>query len=113
VARRHAGTINRRYLAPPAALLAVIIGMLAGIAGLAGLAAGAAGSWPRIATAGFGVPLLYLAGLLAVAGRAARGRPAAVTLRLPAVLAVMHMCWGAGFLTSPASLVPDSARSAG
>ena len=39
-------------------------------------------------TAGLSVPLLYLAGLLAVAGRAARGRPAAVTLRLPAVLAV-------------------------
>ena len=112
VARQHAGTINRRYLAPPAALLAVTIGLLAGIAGLAGLAAGAAGSWPLIVTAGFSVPLLYLAGLLAVAGRAARGRPAAVTLRLPAVLAVMHMCWGAGFLTSPASLVPDSARSA-
>jgi succinoglycan biosynthesis protein ExoA len=113
VARQHAGTINRRYLAPPAALLAVTIGMLAGIAGLAGLTAGAAGSWPLIVTAGFGVPLLYLVGLLAVAGRVARGRPAAVTLRLPAVLAVMHMCWGAGFLTSPASLVPDSARSAG
>ena len=113
VARQHAGTINRRYLAPPAALLAVTIGMLTGIAGLAGLAAGAAGSWPLIVTAGFGVPLLYLAGLLAVAARAARGQLAAVTLRLPAVLAVMHMCWGAGFLTSPASLVPDSARSAG
>jgi hypothetical protein len=27
-----------------------------------------------------------------------------VRVRVPAVLAVMHMCWGAGFLTSPRRL---------
>jgi succinoglycan biosynthesis protein ExoA len=104
VARQHAGTINRRYLAPPAAVLAIVAGTLAGLAGLAGLAAGAAGPWPVIAIAGFAVPLLYLAGILAVTGLAARGLPARVTIRLPLVLAAMHVCWGAGFLTSPASL---------
>jgi len=109
VARQHTGTISRRYLAPPAALLAVAAGTLAGLAGLTGLAAGGTG-WPLIAAAGFAVPLLYLTGLVAVAGRAARGRPAGVTMRLPVVLAVMHMCWGAGFITSPASLVPGNAR---
>jgi hypothetical protein len=31
-----------------------------------------------------------------------------VAVRLPLVLAVMHICWGAGFLTSPASLVPGA-----
>jgi glycosyltransferase involved in cell wall biosynthesis len=110
VARQHAGTINRRYLAPPAAALAVAAGTLAGLAGLAGLAAGHAGSWPLIGTAGFAVPLLYLAGLLAVTSRAARSLPGRVTIRLPVVMAVMHMCWGAGFLTSPASLVPGNGR---
>ncbi len=112
VARQHAGTINARYLAPPAAVLAVAAGTLAGVAGLAGLAAGR-GGWALIAAAGFAVPLLYLAGLLAVAARAARGLPARVTVRLPVVLAVMHMCWGSGFLTSPASLIPGNARQDG
>jgi succinoglycan biosynthesis protein ExoA len=113
VARQHAGTINPRYLAPPAAALAVAAGTLAGLAGLAGLAAGGTGGWPPIATAGFAVPLLYLAGILAVTGRAARGLPARVAVRLPVVLTVMHMCWGAGFLTSPASLIPSTARPGG
>jgi hypothetical protein len=27
-----------------------------------------------------------------------------VRVRVPAVLAAMHMCWGAGFLTSPRRL---------
>jgi GT2 family glycosyltransferase len=114
VSRQHAGTINLRYLAPPVALLAIVAGTLAGLAGLAGLtglagfAGGAAGSWPAFATTGFAVPLLYLAGILAVACRAARGRPARVAMRIPLVLAVMHVCWGAGFLTSPVGLVPGS-----
>src|ERR1022692_595173 len=47
VARQHTGTINRRYLAPPAAVLAIAAGTLAGLAGLAGLAAGA-GGWAMI-----------------------------------------------------------------
>ena len=109
VARQHAGTINRRYLAPPAAVLAIAAGTLAGLAGLAGLAAGVTGSWPAVATAGFAVPLVYLAGILAVTGMAARGRPARVTIRLPLVLAAMHVCWGTGFLTSPASLLTSPA----
>ena len=104
VARQHAGTINRRYLAPPAAVVVIAAGTLAGLAGVAGLASGAAGSWPAIATAGFAVPLLYLAGILAVTAMAARGLRARATVRLPLVLTTMHMCWGVGFLTSPASL---------
>ena len=43
VGRQHPGTINLRYLAPPAAVTAVIAaGTLAGLAGVAALAAGAA-----------------------------------------------------------------------
>jgi succinoglycan biosynthesis protein ExoA len=103
VARQHTGTINWRYLAPPAAVLAIAAGTLAG---LAGLAAGA-GGWAVIATAGFAVPLIYLAGILAVTAMAARGLPARVAIRLPLVLATMHVCWGTGFLTSPASLGND------
>jgi succinoglycan biosynthesis protein ExoA len=111
VARQHAGTINYRYLAPPAAVAAVATGLLAGIAGLASLAAGA-GTWATVlASAGFAVPLLYLAGIAAVSALAARRLPAGVAARLPLVLATMHMSWGSGFLTSPARLVPAPSPS--
>ncbi|MGD0687922.1 MAG: glycosyltransferase family 2 protein [Streptosporangiaceae bacterium] len=108
VARQHPGTISWRYLTPPMAVLAIAAGTLAGLAGLGGLASGAAAGWALIATAGFAVPFLYLAGIVAVSGRAARALPARAAIRLPLVLAVMHICWGAGFLTSPASLVPGA-----
>jgi succinoglycan biosynthesis protein ExoA len=106
VARQHAGTINLRYLAPPVVTLAMTAGTLAGVAGLAALAGGASGPWPVAGLAGFAAPVLYTAGLLAVTGRAARRLSPRVAARLPLVLATMHLSWGAGFLTSPRSLVP-------
>jgi succinoglycan biosynthesis protein ExoA len=106
VTRQHTGTVNLRYLAPPAAAAAITVGSLAGVAGLAALASGAGGWWPVVATAGFSAPLLYGAGILAVTARAARQLPPRVAVRLPLVLATMHMSWGAGFLTSPRRLVP-------
>jgi succinoglycan biosynthesis protein ExoA len=112
VARRHAGTINLRYLAPPLAVSGVAAGTLAGLAGLAGVAAGAAGSWPPLLTIGFCLPLGYGAAVLAIAARAARELPAPVVVRLPLVLATMHMCWGSGFITSPRSLVPADRAAA-
>ena len=107
VARQHAGTINPRYLAPPAAVVVMVLGVLAGIAGLAGLLGGATGIWPAILTCGFAIPVLYAAGVIAVAVMAARHLRLGVAARLPAVLAAMHIAWGAGFLTSPRSLMPD------
>jgi hypothetical protein len=106
VARQHTGTINLRYAAPPAAVAVIAAGTLAGLAGVAGLAAGASGTWPAAATAGFAAPALYAAGVLVVTAKAARQLPPRVAVRLPAVLATMHMAWGAGFLTSPRRLVP-------
>jgi succinoglycan biosynthesis protein ExoA len=92
VARRHPETLNPRYLAPPVALL--------------GVAAGAVGAlfwWPAAV-----LPAGY-AGLL-VAGSAVEGRGLAIAarLRLPLALATMHLCWGAGFLTSPRRLATDA-----
>jgi GT2 family glycosyltransferase len=110
VARQHPGTINLRYLAPPAAVALITAGTLAGLAGLAGLASGAVGPWPALLTAGFAAPLLYGAGVVAVAAAAARQVRPAVAARLPAVLATMHVCWGIGFLTSPRGLVPGNSR---
>ncbi len=110
VARAHAGTINLRYLAPPVVVALLAAGSLAGLAGLVGLAAG---SWLGWLTLGFVVPAGYLAGIAAVAARAARKLPPGVASRVPIALATMHICWGAGFLTSPRSLVPAPRADAG
>jgi glycosyltransferase involved in cell wall biosynthesis len=96
IVREHPETASFRYLAPPAAAGLVAAGLLTGLAGVAG--------GPRWLAAGFTIPLVYLAGVTAVAAALARGVPAKVRARIPLVLAVMHMAWGAGFLTSPRGL---------
>ena len=58
----------------------------------------------RWLTAGLAIPVIYLAGVTAVGTALARGVPATVRIRIPVVLAAMHMAWGAGFLTSPRGL---------
>jgi hypothetical protein len=103
VMREHPETASFRYLAPPIAAALNTIGLLAGLAGLAGLAAGAPIAVKAL-TAGLAVPLIYAAGITAVSLALSRGQTAGVKARLPLVLAVMHMCWGAGFLTSPRGL---------
>lgn len=103
VARRYPETVNPRYLAPPVATALNVAGGAAGVAGLGAMAAGAPSALQWL-TIGFAVPAVYLAGITAVAAVFARDLPAAVRARVPLVLAVMHMCWGAGFLCSPRHL---------
>ncbi|MET8679096.1 glycosyltransferase family 2 protein [Streptomyces sp. NPDC004647] len=89
VARYHQGSINLRYLAPPAALAVIA----------AGLVVGAAFSrW------GFVVPAGYLAAIAAGSVPAGKGLPVRARLQIPVALATMHMSWGWGFLTSPRAL---------
>ena len=102
VVREHPETASFRYLAPPAAAALVAAGLLAGLAGLGGIAAGApAVGW---LTAALAIPLIYLGGITAVSAMLSHGVPAGVRARLPLVVGVMHMCWGAGFLASPRTL---------
>jgi succinoglycan biosynthesis protein ExoA len=96
VMREHPETASLRYLAPPAAAALCALGLAAGIAGLA-----AGIGW---LIAAFAIPVVYLAGVAAVSAAASGNQPANIRLRLPLILAVMHMCWGAGFLTSPRRL---------
>jgi succinoglycan biosynthesis protein ExoA len=103
IVRDHPETASFRYLAPPAAAGLVGAGLLAGLAGLAGIASGAPSTVGWL-VAGLVIPVTYLAGVAAVSAALSRGLPARVRVRLPLVLAVMHMCWGAGFLTSPRTL---------
>jgi glycosyltransferase involved in cell wall biosynthesis len=90
VSRKHAGTINYRYLAPPVALAGTVISLIAGLL---------VSPW-----------LLVLAGVYAgftlIAG-VALGKGLLEKLLMPAVLFTMQMSWGAGFITSPKSLVPQ------
>ena len=103
VARRYPETVNPRYLAAPVATALNAAGLVLGLAGVIGAAAGAGGFVPYL---GFGlvVPLTYAAGVTGVAVALAGDQPARVRVRVPAVLAAMHMCWGAGYLTSPRRL---------
>lgn len=97
VVRRHRGTATARYLAPPLAVLGLVVGLALVVAGCVGLLAGT--SWGAWLTALGAVPWfgygVILAGGALVAGR---GQPWRVVVRLPAVLATMHLTWGAGFL---------------
>ncbi len=103
VARRYPETVNLRYLAAPVATALNGLGCALGVVGLAGIAAQAPLS-VRYLALGFVVPAVYLAGITAVAGVLGRDLPVAARTRVPVVLATMHMCWGAGFLTSPRRL---------
>ena len=85
VARTHRGTINLRYLAPPAALVGFAAGVVGGFLW-----------WPLwLAPAAYLV--LVTAGGLTV--RDPRLRPLD-RLWMPVVLPTMHFSWGWGFLTS-------------
>lgn len=89
VTRRHQGTVNLRYLAPPFALVGSVISILIGT---------------FIAPVGFIPACIYL--LFLVVASAVIGKSIIERMRLPMILLTMHMSWGAGFITSSRSLVP-------
>ncbi len=102
VSRQHKGTINLRYLAPPTAVSAMAGGIVLACVG-------AAFGWMP-ALVGLAVPACYVVGVFAGAVWTGNGLPPRAWFMLPAVYAVMHCAWGAGFLTSPRRLVPDDQR---
>jgi GT2 family glycosyltransferase len=84
VSRRHKGSINLRYLAPPFTVLATTLSLIAG--GLLGPI--------------FFIPaLVYLVFILGAS--TVIGESMGEILCLPIVLLTMHISWGLGFLTSP------------
>ncbi|RJK95344.1 glycosyltransferase family 2 protein [Vallicoccus soli] len=89
IVRRSPETASARYLAPPAAVVAVAGGAVLGALGL---------------RAGWLAPAGYAAGVLAGSAATARGLEPAAAVRLPLVYATMHGAWGLGFLTSPRAL---------
>ncbi len=90
VSRRHKGTINYRYLAPPVALAGFLTSIILGLA---------------LHLIFFIPAAIYL---LFVAGAAvAIAKSLAQYIYLLAVIPTMHFAWGAGFITSPKNLVPS------
>ncbi|NHN54615.1 glycosyltransferase family 2 protein [Calidifontibacter sp. DB0510] len=91
VARRHKGSINARYLAPPVAVAAIAVGAVGGLV------------WRPL----WLVPAAYLTAIAAGGWAISQGEPAKVRALVPPVLATMHLAWGAGFLTSRVRLAED------
>ena len=92
VSRRHEGTINYRYLAPPFTVIGVVSSILLG-----------ATLTPLL----FIPALTYALFILIASARIGKTLPEFVSL--PLILLTMHMSWGIGFLTSPKSLAPKVA----
>ncbi|MDA2962408.1 MAG: glycosyltransferase family 2 protein [Actinomycetota bacterium] len=89
VSRRHEGTINYRYLAPPFTVLVSALSIILGV---------------FISTI-FLLPVLVYALFILMASFVI-GKSLGEVVSLPLILLTMHMCWGTGFLTSPKSLAP-------
>jgi glycosyltransferase involved in cell wall biosynthesis len=89
VSRRHQGSINYRYLAPPFTVVTTSLSIIAG--GLFG--------------ALFFIPALVYS-VFILGSSIIIGKSLGEILCLPTILLTMHISWGLGFLTSPKSLAP-------
>lgn len=91
VSRRHSGTINYRYLAPPFALLGFCASLVLGIA---------------LSSIFFIPALVYLLFVVLASLKISTSMSEYFLLLL--VIPTMHFAWGAGFISSPKTLVPAS-----
>jgi glycosyltransferase involved in cell wall biosynthesis len=89
VSRRHKGTINYRYFAPPFTVIATTLSLILGL---------------LISPVLFIPALTYAVFILIASG--VIGKSMGEILCLPTILLTMHISWGLGFLTSPKSLAP-------
>jgi len=90
VSRRHQGTINYRYLAPPFALLGTSLSIM----------------FSLFFNLIFIIPAVIY-GIFLIAASLITGKGWIEKLLLPIVLFTMQMSWGLGFLTSPKTLAPS------
>jgi hypothetical protein len=82
--------MNYRYLAPPFALLGTVTSLISGL----------------VISPFLFIPAGIYAGFTLVAG-ALLGKGLLEKITMPVILFTMQMAWGAGFITSPKSLVPQ------
>jgi succinoglycan biosynthesis protein ExoA len=94
VSRRHKGTINYRYLAPPVAFTGFLSSLVMG---------------SLIHSIFFLPAAIYL--LFMAAASVVIARSLSQYIYLLAVIPTMHFAWGVGFITSPRNLIPpDSSK---
>jgi glycosyltransferase involved in cell wall biosynthesis len=91
VSRRHKGTINYRYLAPPVALLGFVASLVLGL---------------LLSPILFIPAAIYAVFVLGASLKISSSLSEFFLLLL--VLPTMHFAWGAGFISSPKTLVPSS-----
>ncbi|MFL6021700.1 MAG: glycosyltransferase family 2 protein [Marmoricola sp.] len=89
VIETHRSTASVRYLAPPVAVLGVLLGLLAGAL------APVLGGWLLL---GLVAPLGYLGAVTLLGLREGRQLPWRARWRVPIAFAVLHLAWGSGFL---------------
>lgn len=94
VMRRYPGTASLRYLAPPATVVAIGLGVGLGVIGRA------TGN-RLLAVAGASAPVGYAGLVLAAGATAPASLPPRARAWVPVVLAVTHLSWGSGFLVGP------------
>ena len=90
VIRQHPDSIRARYLAPPAATVAILTGTVAG-------AVGAVAQVPVLAL-GWAAPLGYIVGTAVASLAQSRELSWRARAWFPVVLATVHLSWGSGFL---------------
>ncbi len=89
VIARHPSTASVRYLAPPALVLGILLGVLA--AALAPVTS----PWLGL---GLLAPLGYAVAITFIGLTEGRDTPWSVRLRVPVAMALTHLAWGIGFL---------------
>ena len=88
VSRKHQGTVNYRYLAPPIALVVNLLSLILGL----------------FLNTIFFIPVItYLSIIILSSLFIGKGIYEKITL--PSVLITMHVSWGFGFITSPKNLL--------
>ena len=90
VSRRHQGTINYRYLAPPFALIGTVLSIV----------------FALMINQIFIIPAAIY-GIFLILTSLITGKGIIEKFLLPIVLFTMQMSWGLGFLTSPKTLAPS------
>ena len=88
VSRKHQGTVNYRYLAPPIALAINVLSIILGL---------------MLNTLFFIPVITYLS--IIILSSLFIGKGIYEKISLPSVLITMHLSWGFGFITSPKNLI--------
>lgn len=88
VSRKHQGTVNYRYLAPPIALVVNLLSLILGL----------------FLNTIFFIPVISYLSIIILSGLYI-GKGIYEKITLPSVLITMHASWGFGFITSPKNLI--------